>query len=480
MSKTKAFNIDFNTGNWCNDQGGFTYSYPSIIYKSEPIWELHFVDMQDGESYLPDMSDATGWRAAVDTDFYFNDPATSGMTPPPTEPLMRTLADGIDISQAASGIISVSLNSNTSGVAKAIYGKDIIRGYFELRGFDYEDKCIYDYRLNVNLRSAIDPQGGEPIPIESGGVTLTDVYAIANGAVANAGHVTSAELSTALADYALLSALDAKQDLITSSAQLDYSLLSGTPSIPTVNNSMITLTQGGVTKGSFTLNQVSGATINFDAGGGGGGDLSSYYTKTETDALLTGKADLSSLTAHTSDLTIHVTQADKDRWNALAPAIELVGSGGTMDFTGMNGDWITTPSSTTIDGNSYKIYTKTYDTSTYYLQYVYSSFQGYNMWAITTSPITTPSSWPPSTSEASLCYASSSTTDLNSVSFTAGSYEGVTPSFTIAASESYAPLSSIQYQVQGKQNSTLTSGIFIDIVSALPQNPDANTLYFIG
>ena len=37
--------------------------------------------------------------------------------------------------------------------------------------------------------------------------------------------------------------------------------------IPTVNNPTITITQGGVTKGSFTLNQASGDTIALDAGG---------------------------------------------------------------------------------------------------------------------------------------------------------------------------------------------------------------------
>ena len=40
------------------------------------------------------------------------------------------------------------------------------------------------------------------------------------------------------------------------------------PTIPTVNNSAITFTQGGVTKGSFTLNQSSAQTIALDAGGG--------------------------------------------------------------------------------------------------------------------------------------------------------------------------------------------------------------------
>lgn len=39
--------------------------------------------------------------------------------------------------------------------------------------------------------------------------------------------------------------------------------------IPTVNDATITITQGGVTKGSFTLNQASGDTIALDAGGGG-------------------------------------------------------------------------------------------------------------------------------------------------------------------------------------------------------------------
>lgn len=38
--------------------------------------------------------------------------------------------------------------------------------------------------------------------------------------------------------------------------------------IPTVNNPTITITQGGVNKGSFSLNQATGDTIDLDAGGG--------------------------------------------------------------------------------------------------------------------------------------------------------------------------------------------------------------------
>ena len=49
----------------------------------------------------------------------------------------------------------------------------------------------------------------------------------------------------------------------------DYDDLTNKPTIPTVSDSTITITQGGVTKGSFTLNQSSNSTIDVDAGGAG-------------------------------------------------------------------------------------------------------------------------------------------------------------------------------------------------------------------
>ena len=51
--------------------------------------------------------------------------------------------------------------------------------------------------------------------------------------------------------------------------------------LPTVNNSTITFTQGGVTKGTITLNQSSNGTIALDAGGSGG----IQNTATGTDSL---------------------------------------------------------------------------------------------------------------------------------------------------------------------------------------------------
>lgn len=56
----------------------------------------------------------------------------------------------------------------------------------------------------------------------------------------------------------------------TSNFSGNYNDLTNKPTIPTVNNNTITITQGGVTKGSFRLNQSTDQTIALDAGGAGG------------------------------------------------------------------------------------------------------------------------------------------------------------------------------------------------------------------
>ncbi len=61
----------------------------------------------------------------------------------------------------------------------------------------------------------------------------------------------------------------------------DYDDLTNKPTIPTVGDGTITITQGGVTKGTFTANQSGNTTIDLDAGGGGG----IQNTATGTDSL---------------------------------------------------------------------------------------------------------------------------------------------------------------------------------------------------
>lgn len=77
--------------------------------------------------------------------------------------------------------------------------------------------------------------------------------------------------------------------------------------IPTVNDSTITFTQGGVTKGTITLNQSSNQTIELDAGGSGGGAVDSVNGQTGTVVLTASDVGAlpSSITipTKTSDLT---------------------------------------------------------------------------------------------------------------------------------------------------------------------------------
>lgn len=89
--------------------------------------------------------------------------------------------------------------------------------------------------------------------------------------------------------------------LLGDSTRPEYSMDSGTnynqlallSDIPTVNDSTITFTQGGVTKGTITLNQSSNQTIALDAGGGGGATIddttpssSTVYSSQKTQDLI--------------------------------------------------------------------------------------------------------------------------------------------------------------------------------------------------
>ena len=58
-------------------------------------------------------------------------------------------------------------------------------------------------------------------------------------------------------------------DLATVATTGDYDDLLNKPTIPTVGNGTITITQGGIPKGTFTTNQSGNTTIPLDAGGGG-------------------------------------------------------------------------------------------------------------------------------------------------------------------------------------------------------------------
>lgn len=115
-----------------------------------------------------------------------------------------------------------------------------------------------------------------------------DIVSLDNRVTTNEGNITSlqsgkADKSTTYTKTEVDNALAGKANTVhthtisqitnagalASQNTVDYQTqVTNKPTIPTVGNGTITLTQGGVTKGTFTTNQSGNSTIDLDAGGG--------------------------------------------------------------------------------------------------------------------------------------------------------------------------------------------------------------------
>ena len=141
--------------------------------------------------------------------------------------------------------------TNDSGFITGITSSDVTTA---LGYTPYDSTNPNGYTSNVGTVTSVN--NVSPV---SGNVTISipsDTSDLTNGA----GFITS----SALSPYVL------STSLATVATSGLYSDLTGTPTIPTVNNATLTITQGGVSKGTFTANASSDVTIALDAGGGGG------------------------------------------------------------------------------------------------------------------------------------------------------------------------------------------------------------------
>lgn len=158
------------------------------------------------------------------------------------------------------GTVATSGNTNYKPSGSS-YTANVPSTAVETNVVDSGDCYYYDgtyWNLQINTQKEITFQNVAGDPYDNTNLasalnakqdTISDLSTIRSGATAGATAVQPSDLAT----------------VATSGS---YNDLSNTPTIPTVNNATITLTQGGTTKGTFTLNQSSNATIDLDAGGG--------------------------------------------------------------------------------------------------------------------------------------------------------------------------------------------------------------------
>lgn len=143
------------------------YEY-TLTYKACPVWEIHFVTVDEEGQYIPtDLTKASAWRAAVDTDFRAD-----------TEPMVRTLPNSINCDQANEGILLVQLDADTEPFLAKVDGKESVAGVFELRGTNVDGKTIYSFRFDITCYGAVDPTGTSPLPVADGSVTQDWVLAL--------------------------------------------------------------------------------------------------------------------------------------------------------------------------------------------------------------------------------------------------------------------------------------------------------------
>lgn len=168
MNSYKQFIVDFDSGNLLDNDGAILMTTPSISYQACPSWELHFMQTSTDNTLVPvDISEAVSWTSAIDQDFSDT-----------TEPMVRVLPSSIITSGAASGIIIVPLDANTTTFYEKINGRQSLPCWVEFRGRDSNDKIVFDYKFRVNALGAIDATEGTPLNPPSGSVTLADVYAL--------------------------------------------------------------------------------------------------------------------------------------------------------------------------------------------------------------------------------------------------------------------------------------------------------------
>ena len=231
---------------------------------------------------------------------------------------VATTGDYSDLINRPTNLVSTNTAQTISGM-KTFSGDITLSGTTSIKNNTGGTKYTMLYRdattIHVGASTSVlklEGSGARPAYNNDSVALLSDIAGVG---VSSVNGQTGTVVLTASDVGAATTAQGAKADtavqpgdLATVATTGAYSDLSGTPTIPTVGDGTITITQGGVTKGTFTTNQSGNTTIDVDAGGGGGlpsqtGNAGKFLTTDGTDASWSDKPLVNTATG-TSALTL--------------------------------------------------------------------------------------------------------------------------------------------------------------------------------
>ena len=189
----KSFCYDIDRACFVDPSGEKLSRYvPELFYQERAEWRIA---LRGGENAPVDLSGIVAWGAAVAAGFDAD-----------AAPMCRTLSEGI-AADAATGIVTVTLDAATAEFLAAVDGVSRKKAFFELYGLNASGERAIHLEFDIAARMILDPDPEDRPEVPETlatknyvtariGSAVESAYAAASGAI-----VSGAEFSTTVGGY---------------------------------------------------------------------------------------------------------------------------------------------------------------------------------------------------------------------------------------------------------------------------------------